>query len=88
MVGTLALLAAAVWLTRMGRDNKFVLYPMVFMLAVTMTALVFMFFKALDAGIIAHMIIIVALFALAIALVYLAITRLARVSKSARKRPT
>ncbi|MCL0073239.1 carbon starvation protein A [Dehalococcoidia bacterium] len=81
LMATLALLAVAVWLTRMGRDNKFVLYPMVFMLAVTMTALVFMFFKALDAGIIAHMIIVVALFALAIVLVYLAITRLGAAGK-------
>jgi carbon starvation protein len=81
LMASLALLAVAVWLTRIGKGNKFVLYPMVFMLAVTMTALVFLFFKTLAAANIVQVIVVVALFILAIILVYLAITRLRAAGK-------
>ncbi len=81
LMASLALLAVAVWLMRIGKDNKFVLYPMVFMLAVTLTALVFMFFKTLAAANIVQVIVVVVLFILAIVLVYLAITRLRAVGK-------
>jgi len=84
LMASMALLAAAVWLTRKGRDNKFVLYPMVFMLAVTMTALVVMFLRAIAAGIWLHVFITSALFILAIVLVYLAITKLAAEKKQKR----
>ncbi len=80
-MASLALLAVAAWLTKMGKDNKFVLYPMVFMLAVTLTALVFMFFKTLAAANIVQVIVVVVLFILAIILVYQAITRLRAVAK-------
>ena len=65
----------------MGKDNKFVLYPMIFMFAVTMTALVVMFFKTLAAANFVQVIVVVVLFILAIVLVYLAITRLRAVGK-------
>jgi len=81
LMASLALLAVAVWLARTGKDNKFVLYPMIFMLAVTLTALVFMFFKTLAAANIVQVIVVVVLFILAIILVYLAITRLRAVGK-------
>jgi len=81
LMASLALLAVAAWLTRSGKSNWFVLYPMVFMLAVTLTALVFMFFKTLAAANIVQVIVVVALFILAIVLIYLAITRLRAVGK-------
>jgi carbon starvation protein len=81
LMASLALLAVVAWLTVMGKDNKFVLYPMIFMLAVTLTALVFMFLKTVAAANIVQSIVVVVLFILAIVLVYLAITRLRRASK-------
>jgi carbon starvation protein len=81
LMASLALLAVAVWLTRMGKDNKFVLYPMIFMLAVTLTALVFMFLKTLAAANFVQVIIVVVLFILAVVLVYLAVNRLRGVGK-------
>ncbi len=80
-IAALALLALSVWLARMGKNNKFVLYPMIFMLAVTLTALVFMFFKTLAAANIIQAIVVVALFILALILVYMAITKLRAVGK-------
>jgi carbon starvation protein len=81
LMASLALLAGTVWLFRMGRDNRFVLYPMIFMLAVTLTALVFMFLKTVAAANILQAVICVLLFILAIVLVYLAVTTLRRVSR-------
>ncbi|MBU2535303.1 MAG: carbon starvation protein A [Chloroflexi bacterium] len=81
LMASLALLAVAAWLTRIGKDNKFVLYPMVFMMAVTLTALVFMFLKTIAAANIVQSIVVVVLFILAVVLVYLAITRLRAVGK-------
>lgn len=81
LIAALALLALSVWLARMGKNNKFVLYPMLFMLAVTLTALVFMFFKTLAAANIIQVIVVVALFILALILVYMAITKLRAVGK-------
>jgi len=40
LLAALALLAVSVWLTKIGRDNNFVKYPMIFMFAVTLTALI------------------------------------------------
>jgi hypothetical protein len=54
---------------------------MFFMMAVTMTALVFMFFKTLAAANFVQVIVVVVLFILAVVLVYLAITRLRAVGK-------
>lgn len=81
LLAALALLAVAVWLARMGKSNWFVLYPMIFMLAVTLTALVFLFLKTLAAANILLVVISAVLFILAIVLVYLAITRLRAVGK-------
>jgi len=81
LMASLALLAVTVWLARSGKDNKFVLYPMIFMLAVTLTALVFMFLKTLAAANVVQVIVVVVLFILAIILVYMAITTLRRVGK-------
>jgi carbon starvation protein len=75
LMATLALLAVTVWLARSRKSNWFVAYPMIFMLAVTMTALVVMFFNVVGVNLV-QTIFIVLLFILAIALVYLAIARL------------
>jgi carbon starvation protein len=76
LVGALALLAGTVWLARLGKSNWFVLYPMIFMLSVAIAALSGMFFRTLAAGQWLLAIISVALFILAIILVYLAVTKL------------
>lgn len=80
LIAALALLAVTVWLARSGKSNWFVFYPMIFMLAVTMTALVVMFLKVVDVNLV-QTIIVVLLFILAIVLVYLAITRLGAAGK-------
>ncbi len=85
LMASMALLAVAVWLTRKGLDNKFVLYPMVFMLAVTMTALVTMFLRAYAADNWVHVIITAALFILAIVLVGLSIVKLSAEKKEKRE---
>jgi len=81
LLAGLALLAGAVWLARSGKDNKFVLYPMVFMFAVTLTALVFMFLKTLAAATWPLVIISAVLFIMGIILLYLALSRLIAVGK-------
>ncbi len=45
LLGALALLTVGVWLKRTGRRTVFVIVPMVFMFAVTLLALVMLFFK-------------------------------------------
>jgi len=81
LLAAFALLAGAIWLAKMGKDNKFVLYPMVFMFAVTLTALVFMFLKTLAAATWPLVIVSAVLFILGIVLLYLAITRLKAAGK-------
>jgi len=39
LLASLTLLAVTLWLTKLGKDNKFVKYPMYFMFCVTLTAL-------------------------------------------------
>jgi len=81
LLAGLALLAGAIWLARMGKGNKFVLYPMVFMFAVTLTALVFMFLKTLAAATWPLVIVSAVLFILGIVLLYLSVSRLIAVGK-------
>lgn len=50
LVAALALLAVATWLANQKRDNLFVVVPMVFMLAVTLSALALMFQQRLAQG--------------------------------------
>jgi carbon starvation protein len=50
LLGALALLAAAVWLERSGRKSLFVKIPMVFMFAVSLTALLIVSYKNIEAG--------------------------------------
>ncbi|MEJ2719858.1 MAG: carbon starvation protein A [bacterium] len=45
LLGALALMTVGVWLKRTGRRTVFVIVPMVFMFAVTLLALVMLFFK-------------------------------------------
>ncbi|MBS3933645.1 MAG: carbon starvation protein A [Truepera sp.] len=86
LIGALALLAITVWLARSGKSTWFVLYPMLFMLAVTMTALVVMFLRVVGVDLV-QTIITVLLFMLAIVLVYLAITKLATEAKQRGRAP-
>ena len=81
LLAAFALLAGAIWLARTGKDNKFVFYPMVFMFAVTLTALVFVFLKTLAAATWPLVIVSAVLFILGIVLLYLAISKLRAVGK-------
>ena len=45
LLASIALLAITVWLAEMGKDNRFVRYPMYFMFAVTLTALAILIYK-------------------------------------------
>ncbi|MCL0076449.1 carbon starvation protein A [Dehalococcoidia bacterium] len=80
LIAALALLAVTVWLAHLGKSNWFVFYPMIFMMIVTMTALVFMFFDVVGVNLV-QTIVVVVLFILAIVLVYLAITSLIAAGK-------
>ncbi len=51
LLAALALLAVAAWLGKEGRNNKMFLFPMAFMLIVTLTSLVFTFKSNLTAAI-------------------------------------
>ncbi|SFG72234.1 carbon starvation protein [Desulfotomaculum arcticum] len=72
LLAALALLAVSVWLARMGKDNSFTKYPMVFMFLVTLSALGITIMQTLNAGNYLLMIIAVLLFILAVVLAYLA----------------
>ncbi len=50
LLAALALLSATVWLARQGRDNRFLLLPTAFMLAVTLTALALLAAQGLADG--------------------------------------
>ena len=50
LLAAIALLAISVWLASMGKRNFFVKYPMVFMFAVTLSALVIIFLNNISTG--------------------------------------
>jgi len=68
LLAALALLAISVWLAKIGKDNKATLIPMLFMFAVTLTALGTLVLKNFGAGNILLAIIGTILFLLAIVL--------------------
>ncbi|MDK2824700.1 MAG: carbon starvation protein [Clostridia bacterium] len=68
LLAALALLAISVWLANIGKNNKATLIPMLFMFAVTLTALVTLVTKNLGAGNILLAVIGAILFCLAIVL--------------------
>ena len=72
LLAALALLAVSVWLARMGKDNRFTKYPMVFMFLVTLSALGITIMQTLSAGNYLLMIIAALLFILAVVLACLA----------------
>lgn len=68
LLAALALLAASVWLARRGVDNWFVRYPMIFMFAVTLSALITLGYNNYVVGNYLLTVIAGALFVLAITL--------------------
>ncbi len=68
MLAALSLLAASMWLAKRGKDNWFVRYPMIFMFAVTLAALVTLGYNNYIAGNYLLTVISGALFILAITL--------------------
>lgn len=85
LLGAIALLAMAVWMTNIGRNNKMFVYPMVFMFAVTLTALLLLIKGNMAAG---NFILVgfgIALFILALILIYQAYTVLSKKGKKSLK---
>lgn len=68
LLAALALLAVSVWLVKLGKDNRFVKYPMYFMFAVTLSSLVILTYKNFLAANYLLTVIAVALFVLAVIL--------------------
>ncbi len=86
LLAALALLSATVWLARQRRDNRFVLLPTLFMLAVTLTALALLLAQGLADGRWHLSILCGLLFLLAIVLVVMAVRSLARAGQAYRPR--
>ena len=86
LLASLALLAVAVWLARQRRGNRFLLYPLAFMLAVTLTALASLFFDRLLVGSWRLALLCALLFALALILVGMAHQALAQADAKDRER--
>ncbi|SHI73405.1 carbon starvation CstA family protein [Lutispora thermophila] len=74
LLAGLALLAVTVWLANSGKNYKMTLIPMIFMFAVTLSALYLLIRNFLKAGNIILCVIAVLLFILAIVLIYTAAT--------------
>ena len=80
LLAALALLAVSVWLVKLGKDNRFVKYPMYFMFAVTLCSLVILSYKNFMAANFLLTTIAVVLFILAVILVVFASKTLKEVS--------
>lgn len=78
LLAALALLAIAAWLANNGKNNKMIVYPMIFMFAVTLTALILLIKANLAAGNIILVIFGVLLFVLALILIQKSYTVLCR----------
>lgn len=83
LLGALALLVIFVWLSKLNISSKFVLFPMVFMLIVTLLSLVFLIKKF---GITSVGVIAILLFALAIFLIFEATRVIVVFIKESKKR--
>lgn len=75
LLASLALLAGALWLYKSGKPNWYVVYPMIFMLIVSISALVILIRLRYAAGEWVLVAVSVMLLTLACALVYLAVTK-------------
>ncbi len=75
LLAALALLAVTVWLASRGIKNGFTMLPMIFMFAVTLTALVFLLYKYISESQILLAILSFALIIVAVTLIYLAFRR-------------
>ena len=82
LLAGLALLSVSVWLAGLGRDNRATLYPMGFMLVVTLTALVFLIRENLAKGNLVLGIPGILLVVLAIFLVVEAVNVLGKIKKT------
>ncbi len=69
LLAAIALLSLAAWLANSGRSNKMIIYPMIFMFIVTLTALILLIKTNLAAGNFILVIFGVLLFVLALILI-------------------
>jgi carbon starvation protein len=81
LLAALSLMAIAVWLANTGKNNKMITIPMVFMFAVTLTALVLLVINNIAGGQPVLVIFAVLLFILAIILLMEAINKLSKDKK-------
>ncbi|MDK2784596.1 MAG: carbon starvation protein [Bacillota bacterium] len=82
LLAGLALLSVSVWLAGLGRDNRVTLYPMMFMVVVTLTALGFLIRNNLAKGNLVLGVPGILLFVLAVFLVVEAVNALGRIKKA------
>jgi carbon starvation protein len=80
LLASIALLAITVWLAELRKNNNFVKYPMYFMFAVTLTALIFMIYKNIITRNFPLVILSILLFVVALVLVLEARKGLKRIS--------
>ncbi|WP_432403658.1 carbon starvation CstA family protein [Wukongibacter sp. M2B1] len=85
LLGAIALLAMAVWMTNIGKSNKMFIYPMIFMFAVTLTALVLLIKGNMASGNFILVVLGIALFILALILIYQAYSVLRKKGKKSLK---
>ena len=83
LLASLTLLAITMWLAKLGKNNKFVKYPMYFMFCVTLTALCFMVHKNFLARNIPLLILSIVLLGVAVTLVIKASQSLRKIAQSA-----
>jgi len=83
LLAALALLAVSVWLAHKGKKNAFTRYPMIFMFAVTITALITLIVKNLLIRNYLLAIIAVFLLIVAVVLAYQAYTKMRRLNEEA-----
>jgi len=79
LLAAIALLAVTIWLAGRGIRYGFTLYPMIFMFVVTLTALVFVFWKNLSGGHYLLAVLSIALMLVAFMLIVLTFKRFSRI---------
>jgi len=80
LLASLTLLAVTLWLAKLGKDNRFIKYPMYFMFCVTLTALVLLAYRNLVDKNIPLIVISILLLAVAITLVTKAMSSLKKIT--------
>jgi len=84
LLASLTLLAVTLWLAKLGKDNRFIKYPMYFMFCVTLTALVLLAYNNFAAKNIPLIVMSILLLGVAITLVIKAMKSLEKIKEQSR----